>query len=114
MTLRIRFLCEQDNAPDKEILAEAKAGETVVQVAYRSGITIQQTCGGTPSCADCRVIVKDGGADAFEPMEAAEKALLGNVFFITKERLACQAVVKSSSTLWVPDAKKMKSGRKKK
>ncbi|MEO5668962.1 MAG: 2Fe-2S iron-sulfur cluster-binding protein [Bdellovibrionota bacterium] len=113
MTLRIRFICEQEAADDREVTADAQPGETIAQVAYRSGVLIQQTCGGTPSCADCRVIVKEGGAESLEPMEHPEKALLGNVFFITKERLACQAVVKKSATFWVPNPKKIKSTRKK-
>lgn len=113
MTLRIRFLCEQESSGDREVLAEAQPGDTIAQVAYRAGITIQQTCGGTPSCADCTVVVKEGGAEAFEPMEHAERALMGNVFFITKERLSCQAIVKASSTIWVPSPKKIKGNKKK-
>jgi ferredoxin len=113
MTLRIRFLCEQDSGPDRDLSVDASVGETVAQVAYRAGVLIQQTCGGSPSCADCRVVVKEGGAEAFEPIEHAEKSLLGNVFFITKERLACQAVVKKSTTVWVPNPKRIKDQRKK-
>jgi ferredoxin len=112
MTLRIRFLCETDAASDREVVADAQPGDTIAQAAYRAGVIIQQTCGGTPSCTDCRVVIREGGAQALEPMENAEKALLGNVFFITKERLACQAVVKESATVWVPDPKKMKPSRK--
>lgn len=113
MTLRIRFVCEQASGPEKEVIGEAQPGDTLAQAAYRAGVLIQQTCGGTPSCADCRVIIKEGGAESLEPMESAERALLGNVFFITKERLACQAVVKNSSTVWVPEPKKAKGNKKK-
>jgi ferredoxin len=108
MSLQIRFICEQaEGESDKELTVEAQAGERLTQAAYRAGVNIQQTCGGSPSCTDCRVIVREGGAEAFETIEHAEKTLLGNVFFITKERLACQAIIKSSSTIWVPCAKKV-------
>lgn len=89
------------------IKAEANSGETLTQVAYRAGVKIQQSCGGAPSCGDCVVVVREesSSADPFEPMEQAEKALLGNVYFITKERLACQSRVKNDSTVKVPSAK---------
>lgn len=90
----------------ERIIATAEAGDTVTQVAYRAGVRIQQSCGGAPSCGDCVIKVDPASsADPFEPMEHAEQALLGNVYFITKERLACQAVVKNDSTVHVPDAK---------
>lgn len=120
MTLRIRFLVEpappispSDEAgashseePPKTIDMEATPGELLTQVAYRAGVVIQQTCGGSPSCTDCRVIVKSENADCFEEMQHEERSLLGNVYFITKERLACQAHVKSSCTVWVPNPKR--------
>jgi ferredoxin len=113
MTLRIRFLVETcDDAgnllpgQDREVIAEAEKGELLTQVAYRAGVLIQQTCGGSPSCTDCRVTVKEGSDNAFQEMEHAEKALMGNVYFITKERLACQAHVQESCTVWVPNPKR--------
>jgi ferredoxin len=109
MTLRVCFLVEtspEGPGPDTEIVAEAAAGELLSQVAYRAGVLIQQTCGGSPSCTDCRVVVKEGADNAFDEMEHAEKTLMGNVYFITKERLACQAKLKASCTVWVPNPKR--------
>ena len=105
MSCTVTFICEAGGAP---IVADAAPGETLVQVAYRAGVTIQQTCGGTPSCTDCRCVVREGIDDGFEPPEGAEKRLLGNVYFITHERLACQALVKGSSCVFVPDPSKRK------
>lgn len=92
----------------ESVLAEASAGDTLTQVAYRAGVRILQTCGGAPSCGDCviRVDESKSAPQPFEPMEQPETALLGNVYFITKERLACQTVVKNDSTVLVPNAKK--------
>ncbi|MGK0367773.1 MAG: ferredoxin [Thermoproteota archaeon] len=50
---------------------------------------IKHSCGGFGVCGDCKFKVHSG-ADLLSPMSIAEKKLLGNVFFITKERLACQ------------------------
>lgn len=97
------------------MVADAEVGETITQVAYRAGVAIQQTCGGTPSCGDCVIKVdKATPDDAFAAMEHAEQALLGNVYFITRERLSCQTVIKNDSTVHVPNAKsKNTAGRAK-
>jgi len=99
MTLKITFIREADGS---EVTVDAEPGDTVVQAAYRAGVLITQTCGGTPSCTDCRVVVKSGIEDGFEPAEGPEKRLMGNVYFITKERLACQAIIKNDSCVIVP------------
>src|SRR4051812_19876441 len=98
--LKIRFKPEKDSA--KEVDCDAEAGETIAQVAVRAGVTIQQTCGGTPSCTDCRVKIIDNWQNALEPAEGPELRLTGNVYFITKERLACQAIIKESCSIYVP------------
>jgi ferredoxin len=84
------------------IEAEAESNELLTQVAYRAGVTIQQTCGGSPSCTDCRIRVLEG-LDALSPQEGAEKRLMGNVFHITRERLSCQARVLADVRVEVPD-----------
>jgi ferredoxin len=107
----ITFLLESGET----VVAKATPGETLSQVAYRAGVLIQQSCGGTPSCADCVVRVDPvSHHEAFEPMEHAELSLLGNVYFITKERLACQSIVKNDSTVHVPDAKTIAAANRKK
>lgn len=53
------------------------------------GLHINSTCGGCASCAKCIITVLEGEENLNEiPYEEAR--LLGNVFHITKERLACQ------------------------
>ncbi len=97
--IEIEFICEKDPTPNK---IEAEDGELLTQVAHRAGVVIQQTCGGTPSCTDCRIVVKNGVDSAFYPPQGPELRLMGNVYFITHERLACQSLVKESGTVWVP------------
>ncbi len=54
-----------------------------------SGLHINSTCGGCATCAKCIITVLEGEENLNEiPFEEAR--LLGNVFHITKERLACQ------------------------
>jgi ferredoxin len=106
MSLKISFVREADGS---EVTVDADPGETIVQAAYRAGVLITQTCGGTPSCTDCRVIVKKGIEDGFEPPEGPEKRLMGNVYFITHERLACQTLLKNDSCVIVPKARSIDS-----
>ena len=95
----VTFICDPDK---RTVSVEVDPGETLVQAAYRAEVLIQQTCGGTPSCTDCRVRVQGGDINALEPMEGPESRLTGNVFHITFERLACQAKVRENCTILVP------------
>ncbi len=85
----------------KEI--DVEVGTRITQAAYRAGVRIQQTCGGTPSCTDCKIIVsKEDQNGSLQEMQGDEKRLLGNVYHLTHERLACQSVIKNSLTVEVP------------
>lgn len=112
MTVKICFVLEKEGSPAEEVEVDAEKGELVTQAAFRAGVTIQQTCGGSPSCTDCIVKVLEADGDPFEAMEFEEEQLLGNVFFITKERLACQAKIAAPAKLWVPDPKALHQSRK--
>jgi ferredoxin len=92
-----------------EKVADAEPGEKLTQVAYREGVYIKQSCGGTPSCTDCIVKIAPETPDsALNEIEHAEKALLGNVYFITRERLACQCIVNEDATVHIPEYKNKK------
>jgi ferredoxin len=99
-TFEITFIKEGEES--SLIRIQATAGEFLNQVAHRAGIVIQQTCGGVPSCTDCKVVVKEGVEGGFEPAAGPELRLMGNVYFITHERLSCQAKVVGASTVFVP------------
>jgi uncharacterized 2Fe-2S/4Fe-4S cluster protein (DUF4445 family) len=67
-------------------------GESVFEVAQRHGVPVATTCVGKATCGLCRVKVLAGEAH-LSPFNGAERKHLGNVYFITKERLSCQARV---------------------
>ncbi len=113
MKRKVRFLCESETGT-VEREAEVDVGDLLTQAAYKAGVTIQQTCGGTPSCTDCKVVVKEGIKEGFNPPEGPELRLLGNVYFITHERLACQAKVRENSTVFLPQIKRREKQLKKK
>jgi 2Fe-2S ferredoxin len=62
------------------------------------GISLKSTCGGCASCGQCVIeIVK--GEDHLNGIPFEESQLLGNVFHITKERLACQTKISGNVTI---------------
>jgi uncharacterized 2Fe-2S/4Fe-4S cluster protein (DUF4445 family) len=66
------------------------AGESVFEVARRSRIAVSTACVGQANCGLCRVKVISG-EEHLSPFNAAERKHLGNVYFINKLRLSCQA-----------------------
>ncbi len=74
--------------PDN-IEAECAPNENIFQLSDRIGVYISNTCGGIGSCGECKVKITEG-MDCLNALTTIEKKHLGNVSFITKERLACQ------------------------
>ena len=64
-------------------------GESLLDSLRKEKVSIRSSCGGYASCGDCVVKVLKGAENLDKP-NFDEKKLLGNVFHITKERLACQ------------------------
>jgi ferredoxin len=75
----------------------------VFEVAQRSGIAISTACVGKATCGLCRVKVA-GGEASLSPLNPAERKHLGNVYFINKLRLSCQARVSGDVIVELPAA----------
>jgi 2Fe-2S ferredoxin len=69
---------------------DCAAGESVFEVARRAGINVTTACVGKATCGLCRVKVISG-EQHLSPFNSAERKHLGNVYFINKLRLSCQA-----------------------
>ena len=63
--------------------------KSLLEHLRNNNVYVKSSCGGHASCTDCVIKVLDGKESLNEPTND-EKRLLGNVFHITKERLACQ------------------------
>lgn len=80
--MKIKFLpqnIEVDAGPEK----------TVLQIATENHIPIRSICKGVPSCAECRVKVKEGDSYVLPPSKA-ELSLIGTSYYIDGRRLSCQ------------------------
>ena len=67
--------------------------ESLLEILRKKGIRIRSSCGGHATCSDC--VVVRSGAKSLSDVNFEEKKLLGNVYYITKERLACQVRLKN-------------------
>src|SRR5262245_514625 len=77
-------------------------GDSVFHVAQAAGIPITTACGAKATCGLCRVKVIAGEAH-LTPQNEVEKKHLGNVYFINKLRLSCQARVQGGDvTVEIP------------
>ena len=74
------------------LVVECRDGETVFEVGWRSGVTIETACVGKATCGLCRVRIVSG-EQFTSPQNDAERKHLGNVYFINKVRLSCQTQV---------------------
>ena len=72
------------------LAAEAKADETLLDVARRAGAPLANSCGGIGVCARCRVRVVEGMEHLSAPTSVETRFSRG---FGENERMACQAVV---------------------
>ena len=72
------------------VVVTAASGESLFEAARRNGVAIATACVGQATCGLCRVKVVAGEHNLTD-FGAAERRHLGNVYFITRQRLACQA-----------------------
>ena len=79
---------------------EAKPGDHLLKVANRVKAGIKFSCGGVPSCAMCRIEIVSG-EEHLSQIDRKETDLMGNTYFLTKQRLSCQAFIQSEGDVVV-------------
>lgn len=84
------------------ISAEVEPGTPLLSAALSAQVPVSTSCGGKASCRLCVIVVPAGQEGALSPLNQAELSLLGNVFYITRERLACQARALADVLIEVP------------
>ncbi len=68
---------------------EIEFNETVLHLAQRQDIHIQSVCKGIPSCAECRIQIKQGENNV-PPPSSKELSLIGTAYYVDQSRLSCQ------------------------
>lgn len=81
--------------PDgRRVTAEARAGDTLLDVARAGGIAIEGACLGSMACATCHVIVDEEWFERLEPASAEEEDMLDLAESLAAtSRLGCQIVM---------------------
>ncbi len=68
---------------------EGDPNKSLLQLCMENKIDIKSLCKGKPSCAECRVHVKEGESSILPP-SAKELHVLGSNYFLDGRRLSCQ------------------------
>jgi ferredoxin, 2Fe-2S len=81
---------------------EARAGDSVLDVAMRGHITLDHACGGVCACSTCHVHVREGFS-TLEPASDREEDMLDNAPCLSPiSRLGCQVVVERDLVVEIP------------
>lgn len=72
-----------------DIEVEADSSKSLLDIAKDNGIQIKSVCGGTPSCAECKIQIKEGEYNVLPPSDR-EISLIGTAHFVDRSRLSCQ------------------------
>lgn len=81
-----------------KVIENIDESKKLLDVLREEEVYVKSSCGGHASCTDC-VIKIFSGEDHLTPPPFEEINLLGNVFHITKERLACQTKITGDVTI---------------
>lgn len=79
-------------------VVEIAEGKNLLAALRETDTYVKSSCGGHATCTDC-IIKIVSGEDNLTPPPFEELKLLGNVFHITKERLACQTMITGDVTI---------------
>ena len=73
----------------QDVEVEADSSTSVLEIAKKAGLQIKSVCGGTPSCAECKVQIATGEYNVLPPSDK-EISLIGTAHFVDHSRLSCQ------------------------
>ncbi|SON50466.1 ISC system 2Fe-2S type ferredoxin [Vibrio tapetis] len=89
---KIIVLPHADLCPEGAVL-EAEPGQSVLDVALKSGIGIEHACEKVCACTTCHVVIREG-FDSLDESDELEDDMLDKAWGLEPEsRLGCQAKV---------------------
>ena len=68
---------------------EVEKGKSLYDLFQEEKIPLRSSCGGYGKCGECVIKITEG-KEHLPPLTLEENQYLGNVFYITKERLCCR------------------------
>lgn len=91
--------------PDGPVVVECREGDTLFEAGAKITAGIDTACVGKGTCGLCRVKIV-AGAEHLNPFTDEERKHLGNVYHITKVRLACRCKIAGDVSIEVVRKKK--------
>jgi ferredoxin len=85
---------------DGPVIVECREGETLFDAGAKVSAGIDTSCVGKGTCGLCRVKII-AGAEHLNPFTDEERKHLGNVYHLTKVRLACRCQIAGDVTFEV-------------
>lgn len=92
------------------LVVDCSEGESIFDAGRRAGVPISTACVGRGTCGLCRVRVREG-EENLTAFTETESRHLGNVYFLTKERLSCQTRVLGDAAVETRLAEARPSGK---
>ena len=96
------------NDPSKNREIDCKNGDNVFELLHQDKASVDTACVGKGTCGLCRIKILSG-EDNLNPIGPLDEKHLGNVYFLTKIRLACQSMIQGDVTI----EPQLKANRKK-
>jgi 2Fe-2S ferredoxin len=92
---QVIFLPHDELCPDGEV-AEAKPGQSILDVALGHGIELEHACEKSCACTTCHIIVREG-FDSLAGADELEDDMLDKAWGLEPDsRLGCQALLTDS------------------
>ena len=85
---------------EHDLVVEVPAGTTLFDAGAKLAAGIETSCVGKGTCGLCRVKIL-AGAEHLPPYTDEERKHLGNVYHLTKVRLACRCPISGDVTIEV-------------
>jgi uncharacterized 2Fe-2S/4Fe-4S cluster protein (DUF4445 family) len=86
---------------------EVELGLTLLDSARRAGVGIRSECGGRGLCGKCLVVVEE--QSNLSSPSTAEVRLIPSEKLRAGYRLACQSIVRGSTTVWIPPESRLEA-----
>jgi ferredoxin len=88
--VRVEFMTRDG----EKVVAEAKAGDVLLEVAQAAGMPLEGTCEGQMACSTCHVVVARDWFDRLPAASDEEEDMLDLAAGVTRcSRLSCQIVL---------------------
>ncbi len=84
----------------REVEVEVDRGTSLLKAAYKANIKLESDCGGMGRCGKCKVVVPKG----VTPLTPQEREYLTPFEVKENVRLACQAFVRTATSVLIPAA----------